>query len=185
MTAILAPFDLMPDLAERAAAAIRAAAPELATVQTRAGALAAAELKDLGARAPAVVVSWLEARPARERAGPAPSFDLGMAAYVLAKDALGLPRETVAAAIAARIMALVPSRTWGRAEAGEAHTVRLQSLATQAVRNQGVALWAVTWLQPITFADEGELGEMPRTVFAPVDPRGPGAPYETVSEVPR
>lgn len=185
MSAPLAPFDLLPDLAARAAGAIAAVAPELVTCQSRAGALMPAELKDLGLRAPAVIVSWLEARPAVERAGPAPSLDLGMAAYVIARDALGLPREIVAAAIATRILALVPGRTWERAEAGEAHGLRLQSLATQAVRREGIALWAVTWLQPIQLAGEGVLGEMPRTVFAPEAPTEPGPPWEIVSEVPR
>ena len=160
-----APWDLMPDLAERVRLNVLAAAPELVTCKARAGALAASDLKDLGMRSPAVVVSWLEARPGKERAGPAPSFDLGMAAYVIAKDSLGLDREAVAAAIATRLLALVPGRTWGRREAGEACGVRLQSLASQGTRREGIALWAVTWTQPITLALEEIEGELPRELY--------------------
>ena len=160
-----APWDLLPDLAARVTAKVLEAAPELVTCKARAGALLAADLKDLGLRSPAVVVSWLEVRPGRERAGPAPSFDLGMAAYVIAKDDLGQGREAVAAAIAMRLLALVPGRTWGRREAGEATNVRLQSLAADATRKAGIALWAVTWTQPFTLALEEIEGELPRELY--------------------
>ena len=160
-----APWDLLPDLAERVRVRMLEAAPELRMCKARAGALAATDLKDLGMQSPAVVVSWLEARPGRELAGPAPSFDLGMAAYVIVKDGLGLDRETAAAAIAMRLLALVPGRTWGRREAGEAANVRLQSLASQGTRREGIALWAVTWTQPVTLALEAIEGELPRELY--------------------
>ena len=160
-----APWDLMPDLAERVRARVVEAAPELRTCKARAGALAATDLRDLGMQAPAVVVSWLEARPGRERAGPAPSFELGMAAYVITKDGLGLDRDAVAAAVAMRILALVPGRTWGRREAGEAANVRLQSLASQGTRREGIALWAVTWTQPFTLAAEVDEGVLPPELY--------------------
>ena len=185
-----APWDLFPDLAGRAAAAIHLAMPDLRTCTTRAGAMVAGDVDKLGAASPAVVVSWLEARPAVERTGPQPSFDLGLAAYVITKDRMGVDRETAAAAIAARIMALVPTRTWGRREAGEATGVRLQSLVSAALREKGIALWAVTWTQPLVLEIEGDLGAMPREVYAPVDPTeddasiAGGQPSELVSEVP-
>lgn len=175
--------DLFPDLAARVISAVKTAAPDLRTCKARAGALTAKELDDLGAASPAVIVSWLGARPAAQRTGPQPSFDLGMAAYVITKDRLGLDRETAAAALSALLMTLIPDRTWGRAEAGEATNVRLESLVTDAVRNAGIALWAVTWSQPVALAVEDIEGELPRQFYAPEDPIEGGPPYELVSEV--
>lgn len=109
------------------------------------------ELKKSGVASPAVLISVLGAKQGRSLAGHSIEFPLSMAAYVIAKDGLGAPRDVRAMNICQALLSLIPEQNWGEAALGRAHNVNLHSLITGKSRDVTVSLWAVTWTQPVTF----------------------------------
>lgn len=136
----------LPDLiAER----IKVRLPHLRQCEGMAGRFDVAELASVSARAPAVLVARLGAALDRGFAGPHWHYNLRMAAFVVTKDALDLRRDAAAAVICQALLQRISGSDWGIAGVGPARDVADQSLSGASVKTKGVALWAVSWVQPV------------------------------------
>jgi len=113
-----------------------------------------AELKSMGLPSPAVLVSLLRLRQAREAAGGLVEFHAGMVAYVITKNSLGAGRDQAATNIVQALHQLIPGNIWGNAACGQARDVTARPAITKETRDAGVSLWLVMWVQPITFFAE-------------------------------
>ncbi|MCW8843604.1 MAG: hypothetical protein OQK00_09335 [Rhodobacteraceae bacterium] len=142
---------LLSDLPQTICNRIDEVLPDLKTCEPHAGKFSLEELKKSGVSAPAVLVSVLGAKQGQTFAGPAHSFNLSMAAYVVTRDQLGLSRDVAAANICQLLMALIPDETWGFEALGAAANLSMVTLVSSSSRNLAVSLWAVTWDQPISF----------------------------------
>ncbi|UWQ00851.1 hypothetical protein K3X44_10025 [Aliiroseovarius crassostreae] len=151
---------LLSNLPQMICDQIMAQLPELAKCDPHAGKFDLNELKKKGLPAQSVLVSNLGGKQGQSHAGGARSFDLKMAAYVVTKDGLGKPRDVRAANICQRLLQLIPGKDWGEAALGEAREIAVQPLISGKTKDSGVALWAVSWLQPISFFEPkpGPLG---------------------------
>jgi hypothetical protein len=142
----------LPAMPEIVAAQIRAALPELVTCKGIVGRLDLDEVQAKGFATPAVLVSRLRLDQARDLAGPHRVYRVFMAAFVLAKDTLGLPRDTAATNIAQVIIQLLPDARFGRSDIGPAERIAEEPIVTSAIRKAGVALTAITWEQDVSLA---------------------------------
>jgi hypothetical protein len=150
-----------------AAAAERIAGliPELRTCRAFAGRFDLRELKALSTQAPAVFVSVLRGRQGRTYSGPAHTIDLDLAAFVVARDALGAQRDALAAAICQKLMVDIPGRRWGLPACGEAERLAYTSLNTRETNEAAVAFAMVAWVQPVSLAPEDTSAPQPLSVY--------------------
>lgn len=128
---------------------IRITLPALATCRGFAGRFDVATLRRLGISAPAVLVSRLGARQSEVLAGPRTIFEADMAAFIITKDAIGLPRDEAAQNISSVLLRLIPEKTWNQVGVGAAQRVRETGLITEASEKEAISLWGVTWMQPM------------------------------------
>lgn len=143
--------DLLSSLPQVICDALSRKLPELKACEPHSGKFDLDELKKKSLPAPAVLVSMLGAAQDATYGDDAHSFMLRMAAYVVTKDALGLPRDIAAANIGQKLLATVPGRLWVPEGTGAARKVALHSLVTGRTRDVTASLWAVTWTQPVSF----------------------------------
>lgn len=141
--------ELLAGLPAHVAAAIAAALPGLREAEAHAGRFDLDELAAFTARAPAVRVALLRVGPGREMSGPSIQREARLAAFVVTRDAPGLPRDRAAAAIAQRLLTLIANNRWSLADLGQAREAEAENLYSKGARGQGVSLWAVSWLQPL------------------------------------
>lgn len=145
--------DFLASLPGAIAAELRELLPGLRQCEGMEGRFDLDELKTVTARAPAVLVARLGASMPRPLAGPHWHYHLRMAAFVVTKDTLDLRRDLAAGAICQALLRRIPGATWGLAACGDARDVADQSLSGAALKAKGIALWAVTWTQPVVLAD--------------------------------
>lgn len=143
--------DLLTALPIAVADRIKLLLPNLLECKAAAGRYNVERLMDETIRAPGVIVSILQMKQVKGNAGPQHFYHLDMAAFIITKDKLGLPRDEAASNIAMALAALIPDKRWGHNDAGQAENVRGQSLVTAASLKVKASLWAVTWTQPVTF----------------------------------
>lgn len=175
--------DLLAALPGCAAESIRAVLPQLRDCRGIAGRLNLDEVKRRGINAPAVLVSRLGARQVQALAGPLHVFEVSMAAFVVTRDAVGLPREDAAQAITAALLRLVPENTWRQVGVGPAEKVAEQALATTDTEKSAISLWAVTWVQNVTLQDRPAPGEIAPELYlgqAPLIGAAHEADYERI-----
>lgn len=141
--------DILFALPGLVATQIGIALPALATCRGFAGRFDVATLRRLGISAPAVLVSRLGARQSEVLAGPHKIFEADMAAFIITKDAIGLPRDEAAQNISSVLLRLIPERTWGQVGVGAAQRVRETGLITEASEKEAISLWGITWMQPL------------------------------------
>lgn len=141
------PMSELPDIV---AGKIRAVLPDLATCRGIVGRLDLDEVQRSAFPTPAVLVSRLRLDAGRDLAGPQHVYRVVMAAFVLTKDTLGLPRDVAATNIAQVILQLLPDARFGRADIGPAERIAEEPIVTPAIRKAGVGLTAITWEQDIT-----------------------------------
>ncbi|MDJ0827762.1 MAG: hypothetical protein QNJ16_19925 [Rhodobacter sp.] len=139
---------LLDDLPKLATIEIGVLLPGLRQCEAMAGPFDLERLTDQGIPAPAVLVTVLRIAERITRSGPQIEFNAEMAAYVVTKDRMGLPRDAAAAAICQAILPTVPGNRWGDDFVGPAEKVEARSLVTRNTRKAAAALWAVTWTQP-------------------------------------
>jgi len=142
---------------------VRDALPGLATCKPITGRLDLAEVQRNAFPAPAVLVSRIRLDQGKDLAGPHRVFRVMMAAFVLTKDTLALPRDVAATNIAQTIVQLLPDCRFGRSDIGPAERISEEPIVTQDIRKAGVALTAVTWEQDITLA------QVPASVALPLE----------------
>ncbi len=73
-----------------------------------------------------------------------------LAAFVLTKDVLGLPRDGAATIVAQTVVQLLPDCRFGRGDIGPAERISEEPIVSEAVRKAAVSLAAVTWEQDVT-----------------------------------
>lgn len=142
---------LLSELPDLIAAEIKLVFPDLRQCEGMAGPFNLEDLKATSIKAPAVLVSMLGLRQDKTFSGAVQSYMMDMAAYVVTKDALALPRDVAAANICQGLLALIPDECWGQVDLGAAEKVAARSLVTRAVKKMTTSLWAVTWSQPVVF----------------------------------
>lgn len=151
--------------------------PELRQCEGISGPFDLEELKATPVRAPAVLVARLGGQQKPTWTGPHFGYRLAMAAYVVTRDVAGLHRDAACGAIVQAILGLLPDANWGQVGVGPAEDVQDRSLATRAVKQSGVALWAVTWVQPVTLVGWGVGTPLPVALYAAQAPlNGPDNP---------
>lgn len=144
---------LLGDLPDLIAARIREVLPGLRDCRGIAGRLDVEDLKRRGIAAPAVLVTRLRTRQDRTYAGPHHTFRMQMAAFILTRDELGLPRDHGAANLAQVLLGLIPDCDWGRpGDVGPAEAVNEEPLVSVASDQLALALTAVTWEQVVAVA---------------------------------
>lgn len=147
------PPDLLGSLPATIAGGIATVLPGLKECRAIAGRLNVDQLRQLGVKTPAVLVSRLRARQDRSYAGPHRTFRLQMAAFILCKDELGLPRDLAAANIAQVLLNLIPDQQWGLPDdVMPAEAVCEEPLVSVEANKSGLALTAVTWEQVAALA---------------------------------
>lgn len=141
--------DLLAVLPRLVAERIALALPELRECRAMVGGFDLEELKRSSIPAPAVLVSRLGLEAARTLTGPHRLFHVNMAAFIVTRDVMGLPRDISMGNIAAAILRLVPDACWGQPDLGPAEAVSERVLVNSAARNVTSNLAAVIWKQPI------------------------------------
>lgn len=176
--------DLIAQIPDLIAARIKVVLPALRSCEGRAGRFDVEALAKLGVAAPAVLVSTLRIAQGNIFAGMAPEFTLELGAFVVTKDAMGLPRDAAAATICQTLLSIVPETNWGVAELGAAQGIEALPLITSAKIGTGVSLWAVTWRQPVTLVTAPPSAPLPLDVYwgqAPAIGAANEADYEQVT----
>ncbi|WP_456390242.1 hypothetical protein [Profundibacter sp.] len=173
---------LLSELPDLIANEIKSIFPELHQCEGMAGPFNLEDLKATGIKAPAVLVSMLGLRQAKTYSGAVQSYVMDMAAYVVTKDALGLPRDVAAANICQGLLALIPDKCWGEDNLGAAQKVAARSLVTRAVKKTSASLWAVTWSQPVVFRGEDMAAPQAIELYVGQAP-GVGADHEADYEL--
>ncbi len=161
--------DLLSALPDLVAARIALALPGLRTCRGMAGRLDLDTLKAQGIAAPAVLVSQLGARQGERKGGPHQLYDVDMSAFVVTKDAMGLPRDIAAVNICQALLSLIPEAAWNEPGLGAAKTVAERSLVSAASDKLAVSLWAVTWTQPLALQGWPAAAAMPIELYVAPD----------------
>ena len=138
--------------------AVRAAMPELKDVSGHPGRFDLEELRRTSVRAPAVRIAILGAPRIGEVSDERIRATLSMAAFVITKDAPGLPRDEAAVNITEGLIRLVSLNQWqadGQAGFGIGlpEEIRADNVFAAATDRAGVALWAVSWKQTLVLGE--------------------------------
>lgn len=120
---------------------------------------------------------WARAPP-RIAPGPEWRHALRMAAFVLTS---GVGRDGDAAAICQRILTIVSGSRWDEPDLGPANAARADNLYSEGARGQGIALWAVSWEQPVQLGRRPDDAPLRLTsAFASFDPEAPAEDYDEI-----
>lgn len=150
MSLYTTPPDLLSGLPDRVAAHIATLLPGLRTCRGMAGRLDPKAIKARGIAAPAVLVTRLRLRQDQTRTGPHHSFRVQMAAFVLCRDELGLPRDIGVSNLAQVLLALIPEADWGAPDhIGGAEALAEEPLVSAESDGLAMALSVITWEQII------------------------------------
>ncbi len=158
---------------------VKTAMPGLKSCEVHWGKLDLTELKKRGIATPGILIAPQGLREKQHYAGSALAFGLSMAAYIATR---GGRKEAVAADLSAGLLKLVPGNDWGLNDVGAAEDLRWHVLDTPQIRDTGLTLWAVTWLQPITFfsLDIAEVGVSLHVAQAPAIGAAHEGDYEKI-----
>jgi hypothetical protein len=119
-----------------------------ATVQEYAGPLTLAELKNLGPRLPAALVTCLGV-PSLDVEGSAVCANAAFAVFCLAQDTPKIKRDPLALMLAESVLAEVPFQRWGAAATKAPTDIIATNLFTTPLDMAGVAMWVVRWRQKV------------------------------------
>lgn len=168
-------LDLLAALPGLVADQIKTVLPGLQACKGMVGGFDLEELKRGGFPAPAVLVSRLGLEAVRPMGGPHRLFHINMAAFIVTRDAMGLPRDEAMGNIAAAILRIVPDANWGEPGIGPAEQVAERVLVNSAARNVTTNLAAVIWKQPIVLDPIPDCPKVPIQLYLGQAPRiGPG-----------
>lgn len=162
--------DLLSALPELVAIEIKAQLPDLRECTGMVGGFDLDELKRAGIAAPAVRVSMLGLRPKGAEAGPQRRWSVSMAAFVVTRDAMGLPRDVSGANIVQALLGIIPDATWNTVGLGQAEGVEARVIVGRAARDITTHLSAVTWSQPMVLTDRPVEDPLPITLYVGQDP---------------
>lgn len=145
---------LLRDLPGLVCTAVTEILPDLQRCEPFHGEFTFDELKKMGLPVPAVLVSTLRLKQARDLAGRFVEYHAGMVAYVITKDRMGADRNSTATTIVQTLLELIPAKVWNNDALGEARDVIARPAITKETRDNGVTLWLVMWVQPLSFFRE-------------------------------
>jgi len=177
--------DLIAQLPDLIAVKVAALLPALRLCKGMVGGFDVAELKRQGFQAPAVLVSRLGVDTMKPLAGPHRLYSVSMAAFVVTRDVMGLPRDIAAANIVSGLLRLVPDANWGEPGVGPAEDVEERVLVTRAARDATASLSAVIWRQPVALEALPATEPLPIQLYVGQAPNvGPGfeGDYDTIGE---
>lgn len=139
------PDSLLADLPEAVCVRLRERLPRLRECAPHPGKFDLDEIKRFTARLPAVRVTALNLvrRPQ--------DWVARMAAFVVTQDAVGVERSRSAMAIIQAVLSATHGSTWGLECLGGAERVAADNLYSGDVSKASIALWAVSWDQPLRF----------------------------------
>jgi hypothetical protein len=150
------------DLQDAAVAAIEARFPKLKSCERHSGRFDLDELGRFLTMAPAVRVALLSIGGAVGADTGLAQGDARLAAFIVTRDAGTVSKDKAALAIVDGLVPLVAD--FGR-------EVRAENLYSTPAGKQGVALWAVTWVQAAEMGTlVAEAGETPEQLYASMSP---------------
>jgi phage gp37-like protein len=144
-------------------AGCKAAVPSLRTCEAHGGRFAPEDLKRYATGAPAVLVACLGAVSVEQTAEGEADGMLRWAAFVLATDKAGHPRDAGALAVVEALLSRIPGNRFADAANTIPYDLRADNLYSGAVDKLGIALWAITWRQGTTL---GAFDEATLAVFS-------------------
>lgn len=144
---------------------VRRVLPDLRSCDPHAGKFDLDELKKRGIPTPGVLVSVMGGREAQHASGGWIGFNLSCTAYIVTHHNPALPRNVAAANIATALARLIGNNDWSLPDCGTTRDLRLHVLDTVQVRSAGLALWALTWLQPVTLSETPDDGPLGATLY--------------------
>ena len=162
--------DLLAALPGLIAGKIGTMLPGLRTAEGIVGRIDLAEVNRRGIASPAVLVSWYGGKLERTAAGPQRFWRIDMSAFVITRDVPGLDRNEAAATIVQALLSELPDHCWDEPGLGHLADVSAHSLITTDVLKAGVALWAVTWRQEITFEGAPAPEDVPLRLYVGIAP---------------
>jgi len=149
---------------------IHAEMPDLREAAAHPGRFDLDELRAFMARAPAVRVAALGIDQGTEAGGPVLWREIDLAAFVVTRPAPQLAAADAALAIVQRLLEFVPGRRWAETCLGQARAVAARNLYSGGARDSGVALWAVTWSQPVQLETPAPGEPLPSSIYAGLAP---------------
>lgn len=123
--------------------------PSLQSIDAHPGLFDLAELKRITTLYPAVRVSLLGSNSISEIENGENQVVFQMAATIATDDQAPKTKDEVSLEILEALMALIPGQRWGVTGVSEAQNVNASNLYDAEVDLHGVAMWTVTWDQPI------------------------------------
>lgn len=118
-------------------------------VRTHRGRFTMEDLKIIAARPMSCLVSFLAVKRAELQSGEVRCRCL-FGAFVVTIDKPKVSRDSSALVITTRLLMLIPGNLWGL-EISAPENIDAVNLYSGNLNEKGVALWAVTWEQPVAF----------------------------------
>ncbi|MBA3036772.1 MAG: hypothetical protein FP814_09790 [Desulfobacterium sp.] len=114
------------------------------------GVLTESDVKTILVNTPTAIRVGCMGIPAIARTDMGVEYTLSWAAYILAQDRAGAPRDETAMTAAVLVAGLVAGNVWGRDDLESPVNITADNLYSGALDNRLIALWAVTWRQAWT-----------------------------------
>ncbi|CAA0111623.1 Uncharacterised protein [BD1-7 clade bacterium] len=141
------------DLLNAICEAIKTRLPELKVCEIHGGRFTLDELKKISTRAPAVYVALLGTDAAAAAATGQPEVPLKLAVFIVAKDEVGLSRTAGALNLVEVLLQMVKNDTWQQPGVLEARSITTKNFYNGDLHKSKIALWGVSWVQPILLGD--------------------------------
>jgi hypothetical protein len=107
------------------------------------------DLKIIAARPMSCLISFLSIRHAELQAGEVRCRCL-FGAFVVTTDKPNVSRDSAALVISTRLLMLIPGNLFGL-DISAPENIEAVNLYSGSLNDKGVALWAITWEQPVAF----------------------------------
>ena len=137
--------------------ALAAAVPGFKSVETSRGRFTLEDLKGMNAKLPALRVALLTLHSAETISTGEIEADFGFAAFVIAKDQPGRPREDIAVKFVGGLAQVLPGFRPGAAF-WPAKEVRGQNLFSSAIDDAGVIVWGLEFRQTVRMGESAFAG---------------------------
>lgn len=137
--------------------ALAAAVPGFKSVETSRGRFTLEDLKSMNAKLPALRVALLTLHSAETISTGEIEADFGFAAFVIAKDQPGRPREDIAVKFVGALAQVLPGFRPGPAF-WPAKEVRGQNLFSSAIDDAGVIVWGLEFRQTVRLGEDAFAG---------------------------
>lgn len=172
---------MIPRLLAALTDGLSAKLPALRACEAHPGPVTREEIARLSKRTPAVLAACVGAAGVSEAGDGRPDADLRLAAFVLAGDRGGLPRDRAALAAVEGILEWLPRFHPGSGLiSGFPQQIRAENLFSGSLDRTGVALWAVSWRQTVRLGAPGR----PPATPVPKELYAAGAPLPAARDAP-